>query len=173
MLTKPFFPQGGSAFAARFDALTIAFGPVVFQCVRYAWKRGMLQAIPDTGDDGVTVEQRAATGRWSACALKVVLETCGWAGVAHPCDVTPFGENKTSQKATAVGKSDDVACNWVFLSAMIRLQKHAQSIGANAVTNIRSNYNNVEKSSTTDVECHAGALMAGVALKADFVKVAQ
>ena len=90
-----------------------------------------------------------------------------------PGKVTPLGENKTSQKTNAFGKSDDVACNWVFLSAMIRLQKHAQSIGANAVTNIRSNYNNVEKSSTTDVECHAGALMAGVALKADFVKVAQ
>lgn len=83
MLTKQFSPQGGSAFAARFDAQKIAFGPVVFQCVRYAWKRGMLQAIADVGDDGVTVDQLAATGRWSAYALKVVLETCLSAGVVY------------------------------------------------------------------------------------------
>jgi hypothetical protein len=86
---------------------------------------------------------------------------------------TALGTNKTSQKTNAFGKADAVACNWVFLSAMIQLQKHANAIGANAVTNIRSNYNNVEKSSTTEFECHAGALMAGVALKADFVKVTQ
>jgi uncharacterized protein YbjQ (UPF0145 family) len=86
---------------------------------------------------------------------------------------TALGTNKTSQKTNAFGKADATACNWVFLSAMIQLQKHANAIGANAVTNIRSNYNNVEKSSTTEFECHAGALMAGVALKADFVKVAQ
>ena len=83
MLTKKFSPQGGSAFAARFEAQKIAFGPVVFQCVRYAWKRGMLQAIADVGDDGVTVDQLAATGRWTSYALKVVLETCLSAGVVH------------------------------------------------------------------------------------------
>lgn len=90
-----------------------------------------------------------------------------------PGKTTALGTNKTSQKTNAFGKADTTACNWVFLSAMIQLQKHANAIGANAVTNIRSNYNNVEKSSTTEFECHAGALMAGVALKADFVKVAQ
>jgi hypothetical protein len=83
MLTKKFSLPDGSAFAARFEAQKIAFGPVVFQCVRYAWKRGMLQAIADVGDDGVTVEQMAATGRWSTYALKVVLETCLSAGVVH------------------------------------------------------------------------------------------
>lgn len=86
---------------------------------------------------------------------------------------TLLGSDKTSQKTNAFGKSDDTACNWVFLSAMMQLQKRAYALGANAVTNIRSNYNNVEKSSATEVECHAGALMAGVALKADFVKVAE
>lgn len=90
-----------------------------------------------------------------------------------PGKTTPLGSDKTSQKTNAFGKSDDKACNWVFLSAMLQLQKRAHALGANAVANIRSNYNNVEKSSTTEVECHAGAIMAGVALKADFVKVAQ
>jgi hypothetical protein len=83
MLTKKFSPPRGSAFEARFEAQKIAFGPVVFQCVRYAWKRGMLQAIADVGDDGLTVEQMAATGRWTPYALKVVLETCLSAGVVY------------------------------------------------------------------------------------------
>ncbi|MFL6671937.1 MAG: methyltransferase [Massilia sp.] len=83
MLDKKFSPERQSAFAARFDAQKIAFGPVVFQCVRYAWKRGMLQAIADAGDDGLSLEQLAADGRWRPYALKVVLETCLSAGVVY------------------------------------------------------------------------------------------
>ncbi|MEO6920849.1 MAG: excinuclease ATPase subunit [Collimonas sp.] len=90
-----------------------------------------------------------------------------------PAVLEKLGSNKTSQKTNAFGKSDEKACNWAFLSAMLSLQKHAQSIGANAVTNIASNYNNVEHASATEFECHAGAIMAGVALKGDFVKVAR
>jgi hypothetical protein len=83
MLDKKFSPARQSAFDARFDAQRIAFGPVVFQCVRYAWKRGMLQAIADAGEEGLSLEQMAATGRWSEYALKVVLETSLSAGVVH------------------------------------------------------------------------------------------
>jgi hypothetical protein len=83
MLNKKFSPERQSAFEARFEAQKIAFGPVVFQCVRYAWKRGMLQAIADAGDTGLSVEQLAAGGRWSAYVLKVVLETCLSAGVVY------------------------------------------------------------------------------------------
>lgn len=83
----------------------------------------------------------------------------------------PLDSAKTSQKTNAFAKSDATACNWVFLSAMLQLQKHAQQVGADVVTNIRSNYNNEEKSSQTEFECHVGAIMAGVALKADFGKM--
>jgi hypothetical protein len=83
MLNKKFSPERQSAFEARFEAQKIAFGPVVFQCVRYAWKRGMLQTIADAGDTGLSVEQLAAGGRWSAYVLKVVLETCLSAGVVY------------------------------------------------------------------------------------------
>jgi hypothetical protein len=83
MLNKKFSPERQSAFEARFEAQKIAFGPVVFQCVRYAWKRGMLQAIADAGDTGLTVEQMAGDGRWTAYVLKVVLETCLSAGVVY------------------------------------------------------------------------------------------
>ncbi len=81
MLDKTFSPVRQSAFAARFEAQKIAFGPVVFQCVRYAWKRGMLQALADAGKDGLAVAEMAAGGRWSEYALKVTLESCLSAGV--------------------------------------------------------------------------------------------
>lgn len=79
--------------------------------------------------------------------------------------------DKTSQKTNAVGKSDEKACNWAFLSAMLRLEKRAKDLGANAVINIVSNYKNVEFSSETEFECHGGTIMAGVALKGDFVRI--
>lgn len=83
MLNKQFSPEKQSAFAARLEAQKIVFGPVVFQCVRYAWKRGMLQALSDACDVGLTIAELAATKRWSAYALKVVLETCLSAGVVY------------------------------------------------------------------------------------------
>lgn len=55
MQDKKFSPERQSAFAARFEAQKIAFGPVVFQCVRYAWKRGMLQALADAGEEGLSI----------------------------------------------------------------------------------------------------------------------
>lgn len=84
---------------------------------------------------------------------------------------THFGSNRTNKKTNAFNKSDAEACNWVFLSAMLALQKHAKDIGANAVVNIVSNYDKKEFSSTEEFECHAGGLIAGVALKADFVRL--
>ncbi|WP_041742379.1 excinuclease ATPase subunit [Collimonas fungivorans] len=84
-----------------------------------------------------------------------------------------FGGEKTSQRTNAFGKSDEKACNWVFLSAMLHLQQRAQDLGANAVVNIVSNYNNVEHASATEFECHVGAIMAGVALKGEFARIAK
>jgi SAM-dependent methyltransferase len=83
MQNKKFSPDDQTAFAARFEAQKIAFGPVVFQCVRYASKRGVLQALAEAGDIGRTVEELAATGRWRAYALKVALETCLSCGVVR------------------------------------------------------------------------------------------
>ena len=89
-----------------------------------------------------------------------------------PAVLTRIASEKTSQRTNGFGKSAEKACNWVFLSAMLQLQKRAQAIGANAVINIVSNYKDVEMASRTDFECADGAIMAGVAFKADFVKIA-
>ncbi|HEV7815288.1 MAG TPA: class I SAM-dependent methyltransferase [Janthinobacterium sp.] len=83
MLDKTFSPPRQSAFAARFEAQKIAFGPVVFQCVRYAWKRGLLLALSEAGESGMDVAGLAADGRWSEYVVKVVLESCLSAGVVY------------------------------------------------------------------------------------------
>jgi uncharacterized protein YbjQ (UPF0145 family) len=88
-----------------------------------------------------------------------------------PKVLTKLGSDVTNVKTNAFGKSDEVACNWVFLSAMVALEKRAKTLGANAVVNIKSYYKKNEFSSATEFECHAGAIMAGVALKGDFVKI--
>jgi uncharacterized protein YbjQ (UPF0145 family) len=89
-----------------------------------------------------------------------------------PPVLTKLGSDVSNRKTNAFGKSDEKACNWAFLSAMVALEKRAQQLGANAVINIVSYYNKKVMSSATEFECHAGAIIAGVALKGDFVKIA-
>ena len=90
-----------------------------------------------------------------------------------PAVLKKFGSDVSNRKTNAFGKSDEEACNWAFLSAMIALEQRAKELGANAVVNIVSYYKKVEMSSATEFECHAGALIAGVALKGEFVQVAE
>ena len=77
----------------------------------------------------------------------------------------------TSQKTNAFNKSDEGACRWVLQSALIRLQNAAKAAGANAVVDLASNYNNIEYKDSQKYECHAGAIMAGVALKGNLANV--
>ena len=69
-----------SALDARFAAQKLAFGPVVFQCVRIARKWGVLAAIDGSADGCTTATLAQALGR-SEYALSVLLETCLSAGV--------------------------------------------------------------------------------------------
>jgi uncharacterized protein YbjQ (UPF0145 family) len=90
-----------------------------------------------------------------------------------PPVITKLGSDVSNRKTNAFGKSDEKACNWAFLSAMVALEKRAQQLGANAVINIVSYYQKEVMSSATEFECHAGAIIAGVALKGDFVKISE
>jgi hypothetical protein len=92
-----------------------------------------------------------------------------FAGQKHAAVVKTFGEFATNKKTNAFGKSDDVACQHVFLSAVIELQDRARKEGGNAVINIKSNYKNEVRESATEYTCGAGAVIAGVALKGDVV----
>lgn len=75
-------------------------------------------------------------------------------------------------KVSTRGKSNETACNSAFISALGELQKRAMQAGASAVVNIVSYYKRVEMSSTTDFECHEGSGYMAIALRGDFVKVA-
>jgi len=68
------------AIDARFEAQKIAFGPVVFQCVRIAMKWGLLESI-DRSPSGQSIEELAAFHQRSEYAVSVLLESCLSAGV--------------------------------------------------------------------------------------------
>ncbi|MEK0267561.1 excinuclease ATPase subunit [Stenotrophomonas rhizophila] len=81
-----------------------------------------------------------------------------------------LGEDVTNKKTNAANKSDAEACRWVA-SALRALQDGAKSRGANAVVDIVSYYKKNEFKSTTNYECYAGTILAGVALKGTYAKV--
>lgn len=83
-----------------------------------------------------------------------------------------FGKFVANPKTNAFAKTENNACERVFLSALISLQKDAAAAGANAVININSFYRKHEVSSQTEYECHKGFLIAGVALRGDVVRLA-
>lgn len=89
----------------------------------------------------------------------------------HPEIDQNFGEYRTNKKTNAFNKTDEAACEWAMLSAMLALHGRAQSLGANAVINIKSNYKNNEDNSATEYTCGAGAFTAGVALIGTFVTI--
>jgi len=90
----------------------------------------------------------------------------------HPAVLETLATDFSNRKTNSFGKPDEVACNWAFLSALLAFETRAKQLGANAVVNIVSYYKKDEMASSSKFECHAGAIVAGVALKGDFVKIA-
>ncbi len=89
----------------------------------------------------------------------------------HPTLARTIGDWVSNKKTNATGKSDQAACQWAFLSAMLSLQNRAVAEGGNAVVNIRSYYKKNELSNDTDFECGAGTFVAGLALKGTVVEL--
>jgi uncharacterized protein YbjQ (UPF0145 family) len=88
-----------------------------------------------------------------------------------PAGAQSLGEFVTNKKTNSVGKPDEEACRWAMLSALLELRERAEKEGGNAVVNIVSYYKKDTYSSPTEYECHAGGLIAGVALKGTVVKL--
>ncbi|MBS0537590.1 MAG: excinuclease ATPase subunit [Proteobacteria bacterium] len=93
-----------------------------------------------------------------------------FSGQPNPPVAKSFGEFVTNKKTNSVGRPDLVACRWAMLSALLQLRDRARQLGADAVINIVSYYKKETTASATDYVCHAGAVVAGVALKGTFVK---
>ncbi|TWG81822.1 hypothetical protein L602_000400001410 [Cupriavidus gilardii J11] len=95
------------------------------------------------------------------------------AGMKTPKVLERNGDDVSNRKTNGVGKSDEEACRWAALSALIAFQETARTKGANAVVDIVSYYKKNEFSSASEYECHAGAIVVGVALKGNYAKVAE
>ncbi len=89
----------------------------------------------------------------------------------HPVVIKKLHTDVSNKKTNAFNKSDEKACQWALLGALLAFQSKAKSLGGNAVINMQSYYKRKAFVSNTEYECHAGALMAGVALKGDVVKL--
>lgn len=91
----------------------------------------------------------------------------------HAAVVKNHGEFMSNKKTNAVGKSDEFACQWAFLSAMLSFQDRIEREGGNAVINIKSYYKKHNFVSDTEFECGNGAIMAGVTFVGDVVTLAE
>jgi uncharacterized protein YbjQ (UPF0145 family) len=95
-----------------------------------------------------------------------------FAGQPHsPIDVTLTKGIITNKKTNSANKTDEEACNWAMLSALIQLQQAARNMGANAVVNIESFYKKNAYRSKDQFECRAGNIMSSVALRGDVVRL--
>ncbi|MEY4563108.1 MAG: hypothetical protein RLZZ618_2385 [Pseudomonadota bacterium] len=93
------------------------------------------------------------------------------AGSPTPKVQSKLGEDVSNKKTNGANKTDEVACRWAALSALIAFQDKAKSQGANAVVDLVSFYKRDTFSSPTDYECHAGGFVVGVTLKGTYAKV--
>lgn len=80
------------------------------------------------------------------------------------------GEAVANAKTNAANKGDEAACRWVMLTALTDLQTKARAVGATSVVGIESFYKKIPFSSETEFECHAGVIVAGVALRGQLMK---
>lgn len=90
----------------------------------------------------------------------------------HPAVRHSFGYFVSNQKTSSFMRSDLKACTRAFADAMIEFQKRAHELGANAVIKIYSYYKREDISNDTSVPCHAGGVVAGLALRGEFVQLA-
>lgn len=93
-----------------------------------------------------------------------------FAGQSHPAVAKEIGVRETNKSTRGVFRSDEEACRIAFLSAVIQLQKRAQSGAADAVIDIESITRNRPHSSATEYRCIAGSTVVHVGLKGTLVK---
>jgi len=91
-------------------------------------------------------------------------------GAHTPAVQARLGEDVSNKKTNGVGKDDLTACRWVALSALIAFQESAKQKGANAVVDLHSFYKRKSFKDPVNFECHAGNVVAGVALKGSYAK---
>ena len=92
-------------------------------------------------------------------------------GRRHPPVAVTIGEWPTNKRANILGRSNQLACDYSLLSAVLSLQGRARRERANAVVDVVSSYESVATVSETQYVCDVGPLRAGVALKGRVVRL--
>jgi len=77
----------------------------------------------------------------------------------------------TARPARSRHRDTEMACQRAMLNSLVALRDYALRHGGNAVINIRSNTNLLERSSRTEYQCVAGRMRATAALKGDVVRL--
>jgi len=93
-----------------------------------------------------------------------------WGDQKHPKVSKTLSTDQTNKKTNGFNKGDKDSCEWAWLSAMITMQQRAKQLGADAIINLHSIYQNQDFVSATEYECGVGTFTSGVALRGDFVK---
>ncbi len=92
-------------------------------------------------------------------------------GQPTPAMAQSFGAFVANRETNSVGRPDEEACRRAMLDALIELRNRALELGGNAVVGIESYYRRRGAPSASEYECHAGAIVAGVALRGTVVKL--
>jgi hypothetical protein len=132
----------------------------------------MLPAIANGRDDHLKFPIEGALGTPSAKTKLDPRVKFFFGEKQVPAGSTVIGETVVNRKTNAFGKSDLIACQWVFLSVLLELQDQARKAGGDAVVGIVSYYKKEVYSSERDFMCGAGAIMAGVAFRGSIAKLA-
>ncbi len=93
------------------------------------------------------------------------------AGAPTPAIERKMGSDVSNKKTSGVGKTDEFGCRWAALAALEAFQKQAKAQGANAVVDLVSYYKKNETRDPRTIQCHAGGVVIGVALKGDYARV--
>jgi len=90
----------------------------------------------------------------------------------HPAVQQRIEQNVTTARpARSRHRDAELACQRAMLNSLVALRDYALRHGGNAVINIRSNTNLLERSSRTEYQCVAGRMRATAALKGDVVRL--
>ncbi|HRP09514.1 MAG TPA: hypothetical protein PLK37_00605 [Terricaulis sp.] len=90
----------------------------------------------------------------------------------HPAVAQRIEQNVTTARpARSRFRDAEMACQRAMLNSLVALRDYALRHGGNAVINIRSNTNLLERSSRTEYQCVAGRMRATAALKGDVVRL--
>ncbi|MFC0266712.1 hypothetical protein [Kushneria aurantia] len=91
----------------------------------------------------------------------------------HPQIQTRRGGYYSSNKVRAAFRSDAESCRAAALESLLALQERARQVGANAVVDIVSYYEQRANPNNDRYECHAGNVVTEVAFRGDMVTLDQ